>query len=114
MNQKHGGDGSLEVVVLPSAWLFAAISVPLTLCIIFVWWMWTRFQTIQNRHQTSGAELSPLQRVFTPRRLLAAKLSKTRQDPGVVADNLEDDSQFMSPLCCVELGGERSVELRNP
>ena len=67
VSQKQQSSGSMEVVVSSNAWLFAAISVPLTLCTILIWWAWTRFQAIQDRRRNGNTEVSPLRRVLTQR-----------------------------------------------
>ena len=67
VGQKQRSSGSMEVVVSSNAWLFAAISVPLTLCTVLIWWAWTRFQTIQDRRRNGNSEISPLRRVLTQR-----------------------------------------------
>ena len=68
VSQEQQKNGSMKVVVSSSAWLFAAISIPFTVCTIFVWWAWTRFQATQERRRDGNVGVS------TPRRLLAQRL----------------------------------------
>lgn len=44
VGQEQGAGGSNKVIVSSNAWLFAAVSVPLTLVTLAVWWLWVRFQ----------------------------------------------------------------------
>ena len=44
VGQVQEAGGSTKVIVLANAWLFAAISIPLTLTTIVVWWLWVRLQ----------------------------------------------------------------------
>ena len=48
VSQEQGAGGSSKVIVLSNAWLFAAVSVPLTLITLAVWWLWVKFQAHES------------------------------------------------------------------
>ena len=48
VGQEQGVGGSNKVIVSSNAWLFAAVSVPLTLVTLAVWWLWVRFQAYES------------------------------------------------------------------
>ena len=48
VGQEQGAGGSNKVIVSSNAWLFAAVSVPLTLITLAVWWLWVRFQAHES------------------------------------------------------------------
>ena len=47
VNQQQQDGGRQELIVASNAWLFAAISVPLTVVTLAIWWVWMKFQTRQ-------------------------------------------------------------------
>ena len=57
VGQEQGAGGSNKVIVSSNAWLFAAVSVPLTLVTLAIWWLWVRFQAhergVGKRHLPS-------------------------------------------------------------
>ncbi|KAL2047080.1 hypothetical protein N7G274_001099 [Stereocaulon virgatum] len=65
VTQVRQDNGSNHVVVLQNAWLFAAISVPLTLITLCVWWLWAQVQARQMHPQAES--LTPLKRVTASR-----------------------------------------------
>lgn len=48
VGQEQGAGGSNKVIVSSNAWLFAAVSVPLTLVTLAVWWLWVKFQSHES------------------------------------------------------------------
>ena len=77
VSQEHYGDG-VYVVLGANAWLFAAISVPLTLSTLAVWWVWVRFQACQatRTDPTTRREKSVLfKELFKPRRSIESALT---------------------------------------
>ena len=48
VGQEQEPGGSNKVVVSSNAWLFAAVSVPLTIATLVIWWLWVRFQAYQG------------------------------------------------------------------
>ena len=48
VGQEQGAGGLMKVIVSSDAWLFGAISVPLTLATLAVWWLWVKFQDYQG------------------------------------------------------------------
>ncbi|MCJ1475517.1 hypothetical protein MMC13_004180 [Lambiella insularis] len=47
VSQKQNGESS-QLVVATNAWLFAAISVPLTVLTVLIWWLWVQAYTQQT------------------------------------------------------------------
>ncbi len=60
--QSHDNTNTVELT--SNAWVFAAVSVPLTILTIVIWWAWIRFQaSIANRKRNIG--IAPLNTVYT-------------------------------------------------
>ncbi|KAG8534358.1 uncharacterized protein KY384_001202 [Bacidia gigantensis] len=53
------------VVLTSNAWLFAAISVPLTLVTLFIWWAWIKLQGRSSMKWTNQ-RITPLSKIWTP------------------------------------------------
>ena len=47
VGQEQADSGAKTLVVTSNAWLFAAISVPLTFGTLLVWWLWVQVQSRQ-------------------------------------------------------------------
>ena len=77
VSQERYGDG-VYVVLGANAWLFAAISVPLTLSTLAVWWVWVRFQACQATRIDPSARREKsvlLKELFKPRRSIESVLT---------------------------------------
>lgn len=65
VGQEQEAGGSNKVVVSSNAWLFAAVSVPLTIATLVVWWLWVKLQAYQGgvelQAYQSGVELQAYQ-----------------------------------------------------
>lgn len=65
-----------EVVVSSNAWLFAAISVPLTLGTLIVWWAWVKFQARQVDQPSEPWKIPLVKKCLTRRRSTRVSLSQ--------------------------------------
>ncbi|KAL9136704.1 MAG: hypothetical protein Q9175_002081 [Cornicularia normoerica] len=65
--EQHQG-GSNRTVVSSNAWLFAAISIPLTLGTLAVWWVWVRYQTPKPRRPKRDTDPSAWKMLLASRR----------------------------------------------
>ena len=43
MSQRESGS-STKLVVADNVWVYVAVSLPLTICTVGVWWVWVQFQ----------------------------------------------------------------------
>lgn len=43
MSQREAGN-TTKLVVADNVWVYAAISLPFTICTVVVWWVWVQFQ----------------------------------------------------------------------
>ncbi|KAF6234581.1 hypothetical protein HO173_007207 [Letharia columbiana] len=67
--EQHEG-GSNRTVVSSNAWLFAAISIPLTLGTLAVWWVWVQYQTQKSRWPKRNTDQSAWKTFLASRRIL--------------------------------------------
>ena len=56
VNQIELDTGGLTLQYAQNTWLFFAISVPLTVCTFFVWFLWVSLSTFRNSRSDCGGE----------------------------------------------------------
>lgn len=61
VDQKETISGGTKLEYAQNAWIFFAISVPLTLFTILVWWLWVNSEKVVRlvRHRESKQEIGP-------------------------------------------------------
>ena len=74
VSQEQNKGGSNRTVVSSNAWLFAAISIPLTLGTLAIWWVWVQFQTWELRRPKTSADPSVWRTLLASRRILRPAL----------------------------------------
>ncbi|KAL2049176.1 hypothetical protein ABVK25_010526 [Lepraria finkii] len=74
VSQKQNDINGTFLVVCSNAWLFAAISIPLTLGTLAIWWLWVRFQVRRIRPLARSINFASLKMLLTPRRKIPRSL----------------------------------------
>lgn len=76
VSQEQNQGGSFRIVVSANAWVFAAISIPLTLATLAVWWIWIRYQTWRSRRPERSTGPSAWKTFFASRRVVRRTLKQ--------------------------------------
>lgn len=83
--------------VSTNAWLLAAISVPLTVATILLWWLWVHFTTVKPTISVEQPGVVTLQRQHSFRSIVSSKKKQHKGDLEIALGSLPDPRN--APLC---------------